>query len=416
MRVYHFSEQPYPEAWDIDVESLRVTLPNRLCDPARASQLLNERLDEWVLCDELGLNIMVNEHHSTATCLSVSATVTLAMLARQTKRARLLGLGFPIGLRPDPVRLAEEIAYIDVVSGGRLDIGFVRGMSPEIAPSNANPAHLGERYWDAHDLILKALSHRDGPFSWESEFFDFRQVNIWPPPLQQPHPPVFLTGGSRGTARAVAARGHTLITILGGWNAQHLFDAYRARSAELGSPAPGEDRFGYVALMGVGGSEAEGQRRLGQIARHLRAQAVIGEPFRNPPGYLSVDDNAALLRAAGAGRPADSRFAARDRDGRVLVASRATPPDLVRAGIGFGGTPDQVYQQIAELAEHTGGLGHLVLLAQGGSMSHADAEQNLTMFAHEVLPRLQELDQAPFVERALLRVEEQGTADRVAAS
>ena len=108
MDVYHFSEQPYHQAWEEagEVDSLRVTLPNSLLDPKLAADVVNQRLDEWMLCDELGINVMVNEHHSTATCLSASATIPLAMLARQTRRARLLGLGFPVANRFEPIRLA----------------------------------------------------------------------------------------------------------------------------------------------------------------------------------------------------------------------------------------------------------------------------------------------------------------------
>ena len=165
MDVYHFSEQPYHAAWEQagEVDSLRVTCPNVHCDPRVAADLVNERLDEWVLCDELGLNIMINEHHSSATCLSNSAMVPIAMLARQTKRARLLALGHPIANRPDPVRLAEEVAYIDVVSRGRVEMGFVKGAPYEISPANSNPVKISARFWDAHDLILKALTTHDGP-------------------------------------------------------------------------------------------------------------------------------------------------------------------------------------------------------------------------------------------------------------
>src|SRR6185312_8396437 len=91
MRAYHFTEEPYPEAWDAGRAqgTLRVSLPNQLCDPRIAGDHYHEYLDEWQLADELGLDIFVNEHHSTATCMSVSATLILAILARITKRARL---------------------------------------------------------------------------------------------------------------------------------------------------------------------------------------------------------------------------------------------------------------------------------------------------------------------------------------
>jgi hypothetical protein len=70
MRVYHFSEQAYFPAWDERAATLRITLPNRKCDPHVAADLFHRYYDEWQLCDELGLDVMLNEHHQTATCMS----------------------------------------------------------------------------------------------------------------------------------------------------------------------------------------------------------------------------------------------------------------------------------------------------------------------------------------------------------
>src|SRR3979409_152657 len=121
MRVWYFSEMAYHPAWEQGLKrgSLRVVLPNSNYDPKIGHQLLNRYLDEFALCDEVGLDIMVNEHHSTSTCLTVSVPMALAIIARETKRSRLLSLGTPIANRPDPVRVAEEMAWLDVLSGGR---------------------------------------------------------------------------------------------------------------------------------------------------------------------------------------------------------------------------------------------------------------------------------------------------------
>ena len=97
MRVYHFTEQPYPFAWNDPHGYLRVDLPNRALDPKIAADLFHRYYDEWMLADELGLDIMLNEHHQTATCMSSTSVVGLSILARITKRARLLVLGYPIG-------------------------------------------------------------------------------------------------------------------------------------------------------------------------------------------------------------------------------------------------------------------------------------------------------------------------------
>src|SRR5580698_8944314 len=120
MRVFHMTEQPYFPAWEGD-RQLRVNIPNSFCDPKIAADLYHRYYDEWLLADHLGLDIMINEHHATATCMSSAAVIPLAILARETKKARLLVLGYPLGNRPDPLKAAEELATIDVLSRGRLE-------------------------------------------------------------------------------------------------------------------------------------------------------------------------------------------------------------------------------------------------------------------------------------------------------
>jgi alkanesulfonate monooxygenase SsuD/methylene tetrahydromethanopterin reductase-like flavin-dependent oxidoreductase (luciferase family) len=236
MRVYQFTEQPYPPVWDDHDGSLRVNLPNRKVDPKIAADLFHRYYDEWLLADELGLDIMINEHHQTATCMCAAAIVPLSILARQTKRARLLVLGYPIGHRPDPLRAAEELSTIDVISRGRLDMGFIKGVPYEFPCSNQNPVGVMDRFWEAHDFILKAMTSHDGPFNWEGEFFHYRQVNIWPRPWQQPHPPIWSTTGSRNNARVLGERGYVMATLGTGYSTRVLFDAYREGYVSQGRP------------------------------------------------------------------------------------------------------------------------------------------------------------------------------------
>jgi hypothetical protein len=103
MEAWSFTEQPYPAAWDVDEPSLRATLPNLYFDPKLGADLYHRYLDDWAACDELGLNLMVNEHHASATYLTVSCTHTLV-----TKKARFLSLGINLANRPDPIKIAEE--------------------------------------------------------------------------------------------------------------------------------------------------------------------------------------------------------------------------------------------------------------------------------------------------------------------
>src|SRR3989475_2611102 len=85
-----------------------------------------------------------------------SPTVMAAMLARRPSRAKLAILGNGLPLRENPLRIAEEIAMLDVVSGGRVISGFVRGISAEYFSTAMNPAHSRERFYEAAELILRA--------------------------------------------------------------------------------------------------------------------------------------------------------------------------------------------------------------------------------------------------------------------
>ena len=106
MKVWHFSEMAYHPAWPELRDSYRVVIPNRLYDPKIGADLYHRYLDEWALCDELGINIMTNEHHATATCADSVCTIPMAILARETKKVRLLGARHADrqSQRPDPRR------------------------------------------------------------------------------------------------------------------------------------------------------------------------------------------------------------------------------------------------------------------------------------------------------------------------
>src|SRR5258708_6783168 len=271
MKVFHFTEQPYFPTWNDHNGSLRVNLPNRKCDPKVAADNYHRWYDEWALADELGLDIMVNEHHATATCTSSACIVTLSILARETKRARLLVLGYPIGHRPDPLKAAEELSTIDVISRGRLEMGFVKGVPYEVAAANTNPVFLMDRFWEAHDFILKAMTSHDEPFNWEGEDFHYRHVNVWPRPYQEPHPPVWITTSSATQARNLGERGYVIPTLRSGYGAKGLHDANRQGHVAKSQRIPGAHRLASLGLVAVARHEAAARRRAQPVARYLRA-------------------------------------------------------------------------------------------------------------------------------------------------
>jgi len=377
MKTWFFTENAYPNLPDDDAyESIRVNLPNSNFDPELGADLFNMYLDIWAAADEMGLEIMLNEHHQTATCVLSAAPIALGILARETKKARLLILGNPIVNRKQPIRVAEEMAYIDVLSRGRVDCGFVRGVPYEIAPANAYPYRGSERLWEAHDLIMKAWTTHDGPFNFEGRWFHARQVNIWPRPYQQPHPPVWVTMGSAGSAAQVAQRKHIGAVFLSGYaNIRRLFDGYREGYLQAhGEEAP-LDRLAYSAIVHVAKTEEEAQAGSEKLLWYIRSNKVAPQ-FNNPPGYHPPAVAANLIRGPRPGEPdrRDPRFETQLSRGNV-----------------FSGTPDQVFQQIKNFWEYSGGFGHLLMMGQAGFMTYEETLSSMKLFTEEVAPRLEEL-------------------------
>jgi alkanesulfonate monooxygenase SsuD/methylene tetrahydromethanopterin reductase-like flavin-dependent oxidoreductase (luciferase family) len=102
---------------------------------------------------------------------------------------------------------------LDVISGGRVVSGQVVGTGNEFFSYNVNPTYARERFYEAHELIVKAWTE-PGPFPWEGTHYRFRYVNVWPRPFQKPHPPIWIPGsGSRETIEWVAKKRYTYMVL-----------------------------------------------------------------------------------------------------------------------------------------------------------------------------------------------------------
>lgn len=389
MKSWWFTEDCYPYLPDENTyRSIRVDLPNVHCDPQKASELYNRYLDLWCACDEIGLEIMLNEHHQTATCMVPAAPIMLGILARQTDRARLLILGNPLPNRNQPVRVAEEMAMVDVISKGRLECGFVRSVPYEAAAANILPYKGTERLWEAHDLIVKAWTTHDGPFNFEGRWYHHRQVNVWPRPWQQPHPPIWVTMGSARTAAPVAEHRHVGAVFLAGYpKIREIFGGYRDAWLRAHGDHASFDRLAYLALCYVGENEREAENGARKLLWYMEANKVPPE-WSNPPGYHPPAVSAAVMRGVtGSGVPVNPTLDQQMARGNV-----------------FAGTPDQVYEQIKAFWEYSGGFGHMMLMGQAGFLSDEDALKSMQLYAKEVYPRLRELtatsDPAEVAERS----------------
>jgi len=389
MQTWYLNENPYPfvppHVLD-DAESVRGSLPNKYCDPKVAADLFQEALDEYLLCDDVGINVVSNEHHAGINCLFGASPLILGILARQTRNVRILSLGTLITVRTDPVRVAEEYAAADVISRGRLEIGFVKSGGSEMASGNANPIGIVDRFWEAIDLILKTLAHRDGPFSWEGKHFTHRHVNIWPGPWQQPHPPLWAATGDPTTSAELGRRGIVNVMVFRTVEeTARAWGAYRKARADAGLPAPGPDRFGHTAFVYTGDTDEEGVRVGSKLLWFLNTG------LRSAPQYSK------FLPGAVPAALAPALYTTKPRPGVPAAARPAagligiTAEQAMAKGLMFAGNPDSVFRQIREHRERVGPFEHLVLAGRSGFMTHGEATKGLKLFAKEVLPRLREL-------------------------
>ena len=376
MQAWYFTEMPYPHLPPLEqLSTMRVSLPSRHFDPKLGADLYNRYLDEYMVADDAGLNLMVNEHHQTATCLDVAAPLSMAILARQTKNGRLCILGNPVANRGDPLRIAEEMAMVDCISRGRVEAGFVRGVPYEIFAANTNPTRTVERLWEGIDLVQKAWTSHDEPFNFEGKFTHRRAVNLWPRPYQTPHPPIWITGSSDvpGIQRA-AARGFTFATFLQPHTTvKTLFEAYRGAYRLNGQPGGGGTAF--MPLVYVADTEAEAEAGMKELIWYMVAKA---EPqFRNPPGYVPVEFNVNALKGTYSGR---------------TDAMRSQTLEFQREqGVVMYGTPDQVVAQVKRFYDLVGGFDHLLMMMQAGFLDHERTCKNIKLFAKECYPQIKDL-------------------------
>jgi alkanesulfonate monooxygenase SsuD/methylene tetrahydromethanopterin reductase-like flavin-dependent oxidoreductase (luciferase family) len=369
VRFYHFTEMPYPYVPpDAEEEhrGLKYFIPNRFYDPARGYELYQRYLDEYELADELGFDLMVNEHHQSASTLHVSATLSAATVASRTRNGRILVLGTPLPHRESPIRVAEEVAFLDAMTAGRINCGFVRGVQGETFPSNQNPVHNMDMFTEAHDLIVEAWTNHD-LFSWEGRFYHYRYVSVWPRPYQQPHPPIWVSGTTRQLVEWTAQHGHTLCNLLGTYeDTAKSFRLYRQTAIDAGQPEPSPDKFAYLSLCHVAPTEEEARRVGEQLMWYLK-QGKLRLGAANPPGYSSPAAAVAALR------------------GKLGEVRRYSFERLVDEGILLVGTPDTVTKQIQRLYDETG-VGNLIMMNHAGEMTSNQVRDSLCLFAREVRP------------------------------
>jgi len=389
MFLMRFTERAYVAYSAEDVQNsfrnaVRLTFSNSHFNPALGADLYNEYLDEYEYSDEIGFDgLMLNEHHNTPTCMGAAMNLEAAILARTTKRAKIILLGNPLPIFDNPVRLAEELAEIDMISRGRLVSGFVRGTGIESWATNTNPAHNRERFQEAHDLVIKTWT-TPGPFRWEGKHYQFRVVNPFERPLQKPHPPIWIPGvGSPETIVWCAHHHYPYVYLETDPQVTlDLMSIYAKAAREVGYE-PGPQNFGYLVRIHVQDTD-EKAYEVGE--GFLVGNAGVGRvplpgDFMAPPGYNSREATKKLLEQYRHSLRPDPLYGGVDAAGwdKVVESNRV-----------IIGNPDTVIKKVREVltALRPGILG---VWTNDGTISHKDTMRCLQLMEKEVLPALKEM-------------------------
>ena len=384
MKVNWFHLMPYrflPPDFEEKYRSVWVDPPIHLFDPVKAHQLYNEYLDELEFADEVGFDgICVNEHHNNAYGIMPSPNLMAAMLARRTSNAALIVLGNSPALYNPPIRVAEEFAMLDCTSGGRLVAGLPVGTSMDTNFAyGQNPATLREKYYEAHDLIIKAWTEPE-PFAFNGKHNQVRYVNIWPRPLQQPHPPVWVPGGGSVETWEWTARMdyvYCYLSYSGYKRGIQVMDGFWKEMDRLGYD-DNPYRAGFLQLVCVSETDQKAEEEYAEHVDYFYKKCLhVYEGFADAPGYRTVRTikTGATAQVGGA--------ASRKRKGLKWQ-------DFVDEGYIIAGSPETVVKNLRSAVEGLR-VGQLMVLLQIGSMPKSLTMKNTELFAREVLPHVKDM-------------------------
>ncbi len=382
MHLMYFTEQPdsaYPEPRDAEgnLGTTRVTFSNQYYNPLEGSRLYNERLAEYLKVEEVGFDgIMLNEHHNAPFCMQPQILVWSSILAAVTERVKIVLLGTPLPTLDNPIASAEGLAMVDMISRGRLVAGIVRGGGSEQLANNVNPAFNRDRFYEAHDLLVKSWTE-PGPWRWEGDHYHFRVVNPWARPLQQPHPRIWVPGTASPETIVWCAQQrypyialNTAIPVT-----KEIWKLYDDTARETGYEAGPEHR-GYLLRVHVQDTEEKAIEGARQFMWMQGEFAGVGQPeYQAPSGYFSPTKREQFVSAINhRGKDPRARPFHDQRESRSIVA----------------GTPDQVVEELRTVMEATR-PGIFALWGNDGRVNHQDSMRCIELLGAEVLPRLREI-------------------------
>jgi alkanesulfonate monooxygenase SsuD/methylene tetrahydromethanopterin reductase-like flavin-dependent oxidoreductase (luciferase family) len=382
----YFSERPYQDQKSgyfgaTGKPIMDLGLSNAVYDEEIGATLYNRYFDEMLAVEDAGFDgIVLNEHHSTPFCMGGAMNIEAGIVARITKRAKIVLLGNVLPIWDDPLWLVEQLNMIDLISHGRLVTGWVRGTARESVAHNAPPASNWERYQEAHDFIVKAWTV-PGPWRWEGKHYNYRYVNPFSKPYQKPHPPIWIPGVvSRDTVVWAAQHRYPYVMLATQLEpTRQAFEVYDETAREMGYEA-GPQHRAYNFKVHVDETE--------ELAYEVGRKYIEGPS--NP--FIAGNEgtvNRALLSLPGMSSSrrlptAQVASAGRGGSGRSGYDEQLENYSIVT------GTPQTVLPKIRHVLEYLR-PGSIIFWDGDGAMTHDDTMRSLRLMKEEVLPRVKEM-------------------------
>jgi len=390
MFIGYFTERPYQDpdsgyfgATGLPIMDLKVS--NEIYDSKLAAQLYNRYLDEKLYAEEMGFDgLMLNEHHSTPFCMGGAMNVEASILARMTKKAKIVLLGNILPIWDDPLWLVEQLAMIDVISHGRLVSGWVRGTGRESVSHNSPPTYNWERFQEAHEFIIKAWT-TPGPFRWEGKHYQYRHVNPWVRPYQKPHPQIWLPGVVSRDSLTWAAKQRIPYVMLSTElePTKKAFDLYHDIAKEEGYES-GPQNIGYLWKVHVDETEELADKTGRKYVQGPSNPFLAGNEGTVNPALLKLPGLTSRTRVL----PTQS-FATANRGGAASVLGRPYEQQIKDYTI-ISGTPKTVIKKIRHVLEYIR-PGSVCFWDGDGAMTHDDAMRSLRLMGEEVIPAVREI-------------------------
>jgi alkanesulfonate monooxygenase SsuD/methylene tetrahydromethanopterin reductase-like flavin-dependent oxidoreductase (luciferase family) len=343
-------------------------IPGTSYSAEAAQKSMQASLAQFRLADEVGFDwVTVAEHHYAPFSLNPNPMVAAGALTQIVRRAKIALLGSTIPIL-NPVRVAEEFAMLDTMSGGRVIAGMLRGTPNEYVTYNINPSESRERFEEALKLIQTAWTQTE-PFGWQGRYYEYRTISIWPRPVQQPHPKIYMSGSSPESGEFAARNriglGFAFTNVP---QAKQAAAHYRDYAERAGWTPTGDDVI-YRVLAHVADTD---EQALEDMTTAMRAGPRTGLTMANRTLEGAV---------------ADAGYYGRDREAQRQRLMPRGLQESIDVGQVVLGSPDTVVRQVEAIWRELGAgiIDFTIAHDMGDKTLHA-----IELLGTKVLPRMRQ--------------------------